>query len=69
MVPISWLRNGQPVMDVTFLPNSALKHILVINNASQSDNGTYSCGLNLTGLPTNDQYSEVILYRGMYMNL
>ena len=62
-----WLKDGQPIIDATFLPNLILKHILVINNASLSDNGTYSCGLNMTGLPTNDQSSEVILYRGMYI--
>ena len=65
-IPIYWLRNGQPVTDVTFLPNQTLKHILVINNASSSDSGMYSCGLNMTGLPTNDQHARVVLYRGVH---
>lgn len=64
-IPVYWLRNGQPVINVVFLPNSTLRHILVINSASMSDSGTYSCGLNMTGLPTNDQYGEIVLYRGM----
>lgn len=66
-IPVYWLRNGQPIINVAFLPNSTLRHILVINSASMSDSGTYSCGLNMTGLPTNDQYGEVVLYRGMYI--
>lgn len=68
-IPIYWLRNGQPINDVTFLPNMILKHILVINNASLSDNGAYSCGLNMTGLPTSNQFGEILLYRGMNVSV
>ena len=69
-IPVFWLRNGQPLVNVTFLLNLTLKHLLVIDSASLSDNGIYSCGLNMTGLPTNEQISEVILYRGMcYFNM
>ena len=66
-IPIYWLKNGQPVLNATFLPNSTLKHVLIINSANMSDIGTYSCGLNMTGLPTNEQNTEVIVYRGMYI--
>ena len=65
-IPVYWSRNGQPVVNATFLPNFRLKHVLVINNASLSDNGIYTCGLNMTGLPMNEQNGEIILYRGMY---
>lgn len=66
-IPVFWLRNGQPLVNVTFLPNLTLKHLLVIDSASMSDSGIYSCGLNMTGLPTNEQLSEIILYRGKYI--
>ena len=65
-IPVFWLRNGQPIADATFLPNLALKHLLIIDSANMSDSGIYSCGLNMTGLPTNEQFSEIILYRGTY---
>ena len=66
-IPVYWLRNGQSLVNVTFLPNLTLKHVVVIDSASLSDNGIYSCGLNVTGLPTNEQYGEIILYRGIYV--
>ena len=63
-IPVFWTRNGQVIDDALFRPNRMLRHILIILNAQSSDVGNYSCGLNMTGLPTNSQSGEVILFNG-----
>ena len=50
--------------DALFRPNERLRHMLTIINAQPSDVGNYSCGLNMTGLPTNSQSGKVILFNG-----
>jgi len=63
-IPVFWTRNGQVIDDALFRPNGRLRHMLTIINAQSSDVGNYSCGLNMTGLPTNSQSGEVMLFNG-----
>ena len=63
-IPVFWMRNGKVIGDALFRPNGSLRHILIIINAQSSNVGNYSCGLNMTGLPTNSQSGEVILFNG-----
>jgi len=66
---IKWLKNNQTISEndkrIKFFPDSSLKHILHIGNAHYSDNGTYTCGLDIAGKIIRPQMSDVSVLKSM----
>jgi len=68
---IIWLKNDEIISEneqrIKFFPDSSLKHIILINNANYSDNGTYTCGLDLAGKIIHPQMSDVSVLKSKYI--
>jgi len=64
---IMWLKNDEVISDdrINYLPDNSLKHVLRLSNSMYSDNGTYTCGLDVSGKLVNAQGCDVSILRGI----
>ena len=65
---IGWLKNDKVISErddrISYEPDESFRHVLSIANATHSDEGNYTCGLNQSGTLVNLQLSEVVILRG-----
>ena len=63
---IMWLKNDEVIIDdrISYLPDDTLKHVLHIVNTTYFDNGTYTCGLDVSGKLIQAQGCDVSVLRG-----
>ena len=63
---IMWLKNDEVLIDdrISYLPDDTLKHVLHITNTTYFDNGTYTCGLDVSGKLIHAQGCDVSVLRG-----
>lgn len=65
---IGWLKNDEVISErddrISYEPDQSFRHVLSIVNATRSDEGNYTCGLNQSGTLVNLQLSEVVILRG-----
>ena len=69
---IKWLKDDDFINEtdkrIKYFPDNSLKHILQIDNSNYSDNGTYTCGLDIAGKLINPQTSDVSVLKSMLIH-
>jgi len=65
---IGWLKNDEIISEnddrISYEPDESFRRVLLISNATYSDKGNYTCGLNRSGTLVNLQLSKAVILRG-----